>query len=245
LNEITKINRASGEIMWRLGGKNNQFNFTNDPDMFCRQHHIQELDNGNITIYDNGSCHSPKITMVKEYKLDTLNKTAELVWSYHHPDNMYCSTMGNAQRLDNGNTFINWGLIESPTFPSITEVRPDGTIAFELNFGNQFQLLYRSFRFVWENNSQTAIEKIDFKSVDFKIYPNPASENLSILIPENIVPGTILSIIDLNGNVVYKRILTTSPQNNEVIVHISNFTEGIYFLMLANGKYSKTKKFIK
>jgi len=32
LSEITKIDHIDGHIIWRLGGKNNQFNFVNDPD---------------------------------------------------------------------------------------------------------------------------------------------------------------------------------------------------------------------
>ena len=30
LNEITKISRTTGDIIWRFGGKNNQFTFVND-----------------------------------------------------------------------------------------------------------------------------------------------------------------------------------------------------------------------
>ena len=30
-SEITKINRDTGEIIWRFGGVNNQFTFANDP----------------------------------------------------------------------------------------------------------------------------------------------------------------------------------------------------------------------
>lgn len=141
LNEITKINKSTGEIIWRLGGKNNQFEFINDAEQFCRQHHIQQLENGNYTLYDNGSCHLPQISAAKEYQLDTINKKAELIWYYKHPNKMYCSTMGNAQRLPNGNTFINWGLIGNPNLPNITEVEPDGTIVFELNFNGVFQTI--------------------------------------------------------------------------------------------------------
>ena len=32
LNEVTKISRETGEILWRLGGNNNQFTFVNDPE---------------------------------------------------------------------------------------------------------------------------------------------------------------------------------------------------------------------
>ncbi len=245
LNEITKINRTTGDIMWRLGGKNNQFSFINDPEMFCRQHHIQVLKNGNITIFDNGTCHSPQITTVKEYKLDIENKTAELVWSFHHPNGMYSNTMGSAQRLDNGNTFINWGMIENTSLPSITEVKPDGTIVFELNFNNQFQLLYRSFRYVWDNKIFTSIDKVDDKNEYFKIFPNPASESLNILIDKRFSSDGSIAINDIKGNVVYKQNLTSIIQNNEVSIPIENLRDGLYFITITNNVNSKTKMFIK
>ncbi len=243
INEITKINRATGEIMWRLGGKNNQFNFINDPEMFCRQHHIQELDNGNITIFDNGTCHVPLLTTVKEYNLDTANRIANLVWSYHHPNNMFCSNMGSAQRLENGNTFINWGYIKK-SCPSITEVKPDGTITFELYFNNEFELLYRSFRFVWDNKFNTSISNIDFQIDDFKLQPNPVFENLNIAFDKGLIPGNVISLHDIKGNVVYTQNLTAIIQKN-ISLPVAYLPEGVYFLTISNSKYFKTKMFIK
>ena len=51
-SEITKINLQTGEIMWRLGGKANQFTFV-DGQPFAYQHDVRQLSNGNITIFDN------------------------------------------------------------------------------------------------------------------------------------------------------------------------------------------------
>jgi len=59
LDEITKINRQTGEIIWKLGGlnaRNNDFQFINDPITFSHQHDIRELPNGNLTLFDNGIC---------------------------------------------------------------------------------------------------------------------------------------------------------------------------------------------
>ena len=50
LCEITKINRITGEIIWRLGGKMNEFEFINDDKMFALQHSVQKLDNGNLIL---------------------------------------------------------------------------------------------------------------------------------------------------------------------------------------------------
>ena len=53
-NEITKISRQTGEIIWRLGGEKNQFQFINDNRGFGRQHSARVLSNGNLAIFDNG-----------------------------------------------------------------------------------------------------------------------------------------------------------------------------------------------
>ena len=53
MDEITKIDRQTGEIIWRLGGKANEFTFINDPEPFFSQHDARRLANGNITIFDN------------------------------------------------------------------------------------------------------------------------------------------------------------------------------------------------
>ena len=62
-NEITKVNRSTGAVMWRLGGKMNQFTFTNDSTQFIGQHDIRRIANGNITILSKiiwvGFCTGP------------------------------------------------------------------------------------------------------------------------------------------------------------------------------------------
>src|SRR6266851_5326407 len=54
---------------------------------------------------------------------------------------LYSFYMGNVQRLTNGNTLINWAV---GNLPKLTEVRPDGTKAFEMNWVSQFEA-YRTW----------------------------------------------------------------------------------------------------
>ena len=160
LHEITKINRQTGEVLWRLGGKANQFIFNDEKDLFHWQHDIRRLANGNISIYDN-NCNKYDIdhalftcsnaigsSRAVEYKIDEISKTAVKVWEYINTPPFQAGAMGNVQRLPNGNTLIGWGL---STSPSITEVKPNGTKVFELGFsaGN---LSYRAFRFPWHGH---------------------------------------------------------------------------------------------
>ena len=54
LDEITKINRQTGEIIWRLGGRHDYFTWINDDERISHQHDIRVLPNGNYTVFDNG-----------------------------------------------------------------------------------------------------------------------------------------------------------------------------------------------
>ncbi|RMF56556.1 MAG: T9SS C-terminal target domain-containing protein [Calditrichaeota bacterium] len=149
LNEITKIDRQTGDIIWRWGGENNQFMFINDNRRFSHQHHIRRLPNGNYTLFDNGNFLNPEYSSALEYQLDQQNLIANLVWSYRDTS-VYAPFMGSVQRLSNANTVIGWG----GTFgsePSITEVRPNGIKALEITFEDPF-VNYRAVRAPWDMN---------------------------------------------------------------------------------------------
>ncbi|MCB0728437.1 MAG: aryl-sulfate sulfotransferase, partial [Ignavibacteriae bacterium] len=144
LNEITKINRTTGDIIWRLGGVNNEFTIVNDTIPFQYQHHIRRISNGNITLFDNGNFREPFMSRALEYQLDEENKIATLVWSYIHNPVIYGSFMGSVQRLRNGNTLIGWG---GNSTKSLTEVTPNGEIALEMTLPlSPGVWSYRAFR---------------------------------------------------------------------------------------------------
>ena len=151
-DEIIKINRQTGNTIWRLGGKyskNNQFTFLNDPDGFSHQHDVRRLPNGNITLFDNGNLHSPRYSRVTEYQVDEVNKSVSLVWEYKNDPETYSPAMGGARRLSNNNTIIGWGALT--TSVSISEVQTDGTISFYLTLPDTL-INYRAFKFPWKTN---------------------------------------------------------------------------------------------
>ncbi len=144
MNEVTKISRATGEILWRLGGKNNQFTFLNDPIPFARQHAARLLPNGHLVLFDNGNARLPLFSRAVEYALDEAQKTATLAWQYRLSPDAFGPAFGYVQRLANGNTLIGWGA----TTPTVTEVAPDGFLVSELTF-DPGTASYRAFRFEW------------------------------------------------------------------------------------------------
>ncbi|OGU15390.1 MAG: hypothetical protein A2X61_16000 [Ignavibacteria bacterium GWB2_35_12] len=138
LSSIIKVNRETGEIIWRLGGKFNEFTFIgeheeNAPNYFSYPHHIQRLTNGDITMFDNGTQHNPPYSRVVEYKLDEVNKTCEMVWEYRHNPDIYASANGSLQVLPDGSRLISWGQQETSGGIMATELHPDNSVAMEFS----------------------------------------------------------------------------------------------------------------
>ena len=146
-NEIIKINRTNGNVIWHLGGPLNDFSIINDPkNGFKMQHDARRINNGNITIFDNGVTHSPPISRAIEYEINEENFTANLVWEYIHPDSILGLAMGSVQRLPNGNTLINWGTISNQG-ALISEVDSANNLVLEI----RYPLFHRAYK-VRKNN---------------------------------------------------------------------------------------------
>ena len=88
------------------------------------------------------------MTRVVEYELDEVNQTVTLVWEFQNPYGSHSNSMGNAQRLPNGNTLIGWGTYTEAASPACTEVTSDGEIVYELYFvADGMPLNTSSYRF--------------------------------------------------------------------------------------------------
>lgn len=164
LDEITKISRSTGDIIWRMGGsecKNNQFKFINDSIDnfvgFSHQHNVYRLENGNLIMFDNGNLKPPKpFSRAVEYKLDEKNKTLTKIWESRHSPDLFTLSKGNVQRLPNGNTLIGWGgSVNDKQSIVATEVDSSGKVVFEMN--HPIQGSYRVERHVF---NMTAVSKL-------------------------------------------------------------------------------------
>ena len=138
-SEIIKIGRNTGNVIWRLGGPKNDFLFEDDSlNGFSMQHDVRRIENGHLTLFDNGNLHDPQISRVCEYELDETSMIATLIWSFSHPDGHCGLAMGSAQRLPNQNTLINWGLVmgnpNNEFGAIITEVDYNKNIVLEIHY---------------------------------------------------------------------------------------------------------------
>ncbi|MGB5848999.1 MAG: aryl-sulfate sulfotransferase, partial [Ignavibacteriaceae bacterium] len=159
-SSIISVNRQTGDVNWILGGKRNEFTFINEhtsnaPNYFSFQHDIRVLPNGNITLFDNGTQHSPQYSRGVEYELDEQNKTATLVWEFRHSPDLFAGANGSTQRLANGNTIIGWGSASLSGVPLFTEVHPDNSIALEFSMPPGHRS-FRALKFPWASGLPSA-----------------------------------------------------------------------------------------
>jgi len=255
LSEVTKIHRQTGEIIWRLGGPNNQFTFLKDGlKGFILQHDIRALGNNRYTIFDNGDLHNPPLSRAVEYELDTDQMTATLVWEFanDHPFS-YSYYMGNAQRLSNGNTLINWGV---GTLPKATEVQPNGEKVFEMWFVDGYHT-YRTFRFPWQGMRLTPyliiepeidqlallFNKFGDTNVDYyNIYSGPSPNPTALFDTSKLTLKRFNNFV--NGERYFFRVTAVDKKGEEsdysneenILINIDKSGENL----ITNGNFSDT-----
>jgi hypothetical protein len=149
---VYKIDRKSGEIIWRLGGKKSDFEMGPGA-RFAFQHDARRQPDGTISIFDNGTTifrnGFPKAVEESRaivLELDEQKMKASLVREYTHPDKLYADAAGNVQILPNGNVFVGWGRALA-----ISEFNKDGKLLFDAKLPPQNRS-YRAFRFPWSAN---------------------------------------------------------------------------------------------
>lgn len=143
-----KIDRRTGELIWRLGGRQSDFEVPEELE-FGWQHDLRRQPDGSYTMYDNheNAEETDAVSAALRFELDEEAMTATLVQALRHEDR-YGYAMGNAQYLDDGHVLVGWGMD-----PYATEFDESGEVVFELSglgLGS-----YRSYRFPWRGRPVT------------------------------------------------------------------------------------------
>ncbi len=164
LSEISRINTKTGEFIWRLGGKNNQFKFTDYLyAAFSGQHSAVKLESGRLLLYDNGIESGLSVSRGAEYELDEENLTINLVEEFVHDPQYFALIKGNIQRLENDHTFIYWGSIYEEHFSAVSEYDENGVLTYEATVGDAYLFDYRVYRSTWESSVfSTNIDTLSF-----------------------------------------------------------------------------------
>ncbi|HUF27864.1 MAG TPA: arylsulfotransferase family protein [Gemmatimonadaceae bacterium] len=108
LGEITKIDTRTGEIVWRLGGRRNEFTIEGEVlPPFAGQHGVRVTGAGSLLLLDN--LGDPVSSRVERYALDEVNRTARLAAFYDPSPSVIASLGGTTQSLSEGRTLVAYG----------------------------------------------------------------------------------------------------------------------------------------
>lgn len=101
---------------------------------------------------------------------------------------------------------------------------------------------------IWLSNTSVAKENNDFitnEPVAFNVYPNPATENISIEYTANADENSTIYLYDMVGKrQLTNNVMVTRGYNNFTL-DISALPQGSYILQIVNSGNALTKRFIK
>jgi len=113
-NWIVKIDRATSEVVWRLGAEGDFSLLDPDPASdriwFSTQHAPEMHADGRLVLLDNGTDRgegNPAFSRAVVFRLDEVLMQADITWS--HRTDFLVPGLGDADLLDNGNVLINAG----------------------------------------------------------------------------------------------------------------------------------------
>lgn len=124
------ISRATGEILWKLGGSvtGKSLRVVGDPAhrLFGGQHDARVGHDGRLSIYDNGK-DRPRHPRVVFYRLDAERKEARYLGQLNDPEVSESHCCGSARELAGGGWLVSWG-----SNPLVTAFDGENKPAFRL-----------------------------------------------------------------------------------------------------------------
>ena len=218
---VYKVNRTSGAIIWRLGGKRSDFAL--GPGLpFAWQHDVEAVDAKTIRIFDNESDGVPVLpySRVLWVSHDDSAMTATIARSIVHPAQLSALAEGNAQALDNGDTFVEWGILGR-----ISEFDPSGQLVFDASEAKGYGS-YRGFRYPWVGNPSTAPTALALQNGDGSIAVHAIWNGATEVASWQVLAGAVAGSLGLAGTAPWNGLDTVitipGPASNIQVVALDS-----------------------
>lgn len=142
---VYKIDRSTGKIIWRLGGKRSDFHL-DEGAKFYWQHHVRPHPGNVLTVFDDGAAgttDNERSSRGLKLKINFDRRRVSLLQEYLPRPSVLAASQGSVQILPNGNVFVGWG--QEPWF---SEYTADGKLLYAARFVDKITS-YRAFRYPW------------------------------------------------------------------------------------------------
>jgi hypothetical protein len=152
MHTALELDRQTGKILFRLGGKSSDYKMRSGA-QFIGQHDIRRLEDGRVTVFDNGAPPSPgKPARAIALSVSEGSKVVKLSNSFMRPEKLHSPSQGNVQGLPNGNFIVSWG----GDTPFFNEYTPSGSVALDGNIVPENLDTYRVWKFPWSAKPSTS-----------------------------------------------------------------------------------------
>ncbi|MDH3427142.1 MAG: arylsulfotransferase family protein, partial [Gemmatimonadota bacterium] len=137
LNEVTKVDAVTGEVIWRLGGNASTLTVVDDTRAFERPHGLRAVGPGLVQLLDNGSVAPSRLV---RYAVDEQAMTATRVLEFVTEEGSYTSTGGSTEVVGTDHALVSFG-----TVGKVVEVNAAGVETFDLT-GVEGTYIFRASR---------------------------------------------------------------------------------------------------
>lgn len=179
-----------------------------------------------------------KVKLIRENKpaneKDTFEINVDINPSPEKPVIQYVDGKLTTISADNYKWFFNLNIIDGINSQEMTPIQ----------VGNYYVIIENEFGCASELSEPYYYQTdqvLDFGSGQIIVYPNPAQESLNISINDkesgNIQCG--IEIIDMIGNIIYKRYIKDYSGSNLIRIDLKNFSTGNYLLRFTKGGKQK------
>ncbi len=112
-------------------------------------------------------------------------------------------------------------------------------IVFTSDGANQGEGWTATVAGTWQGVEETATV-----SNNVRLYPNPATDNLLVTVPELSNSNTTVSFMDITGRTAYSTLVQFSPAGN-AFINTSSLTAGVYIIKITSANSTFSTKLIK
>lgn len=102
----------------------------------------------------------------------------------------------------------------------------------------------------WRSDGSTdgEVQEVDlpvvFENAGFGLFPNPASDQVTVEVPMEDEAAVTVSIIDPAGKLALQQHNTLSKGDNRMTFNLNTLPNGVYFVQVRNGEIAKTRKLV-
>ncbi len=144
---VYKVDRRTGEVIWRLGGQRSDFALGPGA-RFYAQHDARRQPNGDITLFDNSN--PPQVresSRALRLAVDESTMTVRLKQAVEHPLELSSESQGNMQAKAGGDMVVGWG-----SEPYVSRFSRTGVTQFSVRFPEDTDV-YRAYQFPWNGRA--------------------------------------------------------------------------------------------